>query len=298
MVRAFLIILFFSALVLPAQAEEVKIKYGGLKLNANLNLAAGKSLADGVVLMLHGSLAHKDMELMRGLQDMLVERDISNLAFNLSLAQSDRHGMNDCAGPHRHKDSNAVNEIDQWVNWLKARGAGDITILGHSRGANQVARYIAGKPDTAVKRTVLVAPGTWQPGKSARGYSKRYKKDLAPLLQKARALVEAGKGETIMEGIDFIYCPNSKVAAASFVDYYRADPDRDAPSVLKQAIMPVLAVVAGNDRVNPKFAGRMKSSPQANVTLSVIEDAGHFFLDFFSEDLADAVAAFVSGESS
>lgn len=298
MVRVFVVALLFGALVLPAQAEEVKIKHGGLTLNANLNLAPGKSLADGIVLMLHGSLAHKDMEIMRGLQDMLIERNISNLAFNLSLAQDDRHGTNNCALPHRHKDSNAVNEIGQWVDWLKAKGAGAITVLGHSRGANQVARYIAGKPDAAIKRTVLVAPGTWQPGKSARGYLKRYKKDLAPLLEKARALVKAGKGDEMMEGVDFVYCPNTKVAAASFVDYYRPDPDRDAPTLIKRITMPVLAVVASKDRVNPKFAGRMKSAPQANVTFVEVEEAGHFFLDLFGEDLADAVAAFVGGENS
>ncbi|MEE1557095.1 MAG: alpha/beta fold hydrolase, partial [Alphaproteobacteria bacterium] len=181
MVRLFAALLF-GALVLPAQAEEVKIKHGGLTLNANLNLAPGKSLADGVVLMLHGSLAHKDMEIMRGLQDGLKERNFSNLAFNLSLAQDDRHGMIDCAGPHRHKDTNAVKEIGLWVDWLKSKGAGAITVLGHSRGGRQVAQYAAGKTDAAVKRVVLVSPGTWKPGKSARSYKKNYKKDLALLL--------------------------------------------------------------------------------------------------------------------
>ena len=48
----------------PLKAEEVKIKHGDLTLNANLNLPPEKSLANGVVLMLHGTLAHKDMEFM------------------------------------------------------------------------------------------------------------------------------------------------------------------------------------------------------------------------------------------
>jgi hypothetical protein len=134
MFRLFAIALCVGVLVLPAQAKEVKIKHSGLTLNANLNLAPGKSLADGVVLMLHGSLGHKDMEIMRGLQDALIEHKISNLAFNLSLALDDRHGLIDCAGPLRLKDSNAVKEIALWVDWLKNKGTGPITILGHSRG--------------------------------------------------------------------------------------------------------------------------------------------------------------------
>lgn len=304
--RLYVLILLIFALVIPfvfsgaypAQAEEVKIKHNGLTLNANLNIAPGKSLADGVVLMLHGTLAHKDMEIMKALQDQLVERGLSNLAFNLSLAQDDRHGMNDCAGPHRHKDSNSVQELALWVDWLKSKGAGAITVIGHSRGGRQVAQYAAGKPDAAVKRAVLVAPGTWEPGKQVRGYKKSYKKDLGPLLDKARALVKAGKGDTLMEGVDFVYCPNTRVAATTFVDYYRDEPGRDTPSTIKRITMPVLALVGSEDKVNPKFASRMKESKQANVKFVLVEDAGHFFLDLFGEDLADAIAEFVVGGSS
>ncbi len=117
-----LVILFFGLIGLhPVKAQEVKIVHENMTLNANLNLPSEMSLADGVVLMLHGTLAHKDMEFMRGLQDMLLERGIPNLAFNLSLAQDDRNGMFNCAGPHRHKDKNSVKEIRIWVDWLKSR---------------------------------------------------------------------------------------------------------------------------------------------------------------------------------
>ena len=282
----------------PAEAEEVKIKHGDQTLNANFNLAPGKSLADGVVLMLHGTWAHKDMEIMRGLQDTLIERNISNLAFNLSLGQDNRHGMIDCSGPHRHKDTNAGKEIELWVDWLKAKGADKITILGHSRGGNQVARYVADKPDAVIKHTVLISPGTWRRGELARSYKKSYKKDLAPLLEKAQALVKANKGDELMEGIDILYCRNTLVAATTFADYYKELPDRDTPSVIKRIKLPLLAVVGDKDRIVPTFAGRMKGTKQANVKFILVEDAGHFFLDLFVEDLADAIAAFVNGESS
>ncbi len=299
MVRLFSFALLIAVLSLPVQAEEVKIKHGGLTLNANLNVAPGKTLADGIVVMLHGTLAHKDMEIIRALQDMLLERGISNFAFNLGLAQDDRHGMNDCAGPHRQLNNDALVELGLWVDWLKNKGAGAITVLGHSRGGNQVARFVAGSPDSIVKRAVLMAPATWWPGKEAQGYKKNYKKDLAPLLAKARALVKEGKGSELMEGVDLVYCPNTKVAAATFVDYYRGDnPDLDTPSVIKRIKMPVLAVAASNDRVNPKFAGRMKATTQANVKFVVVEDSGHFFRDLFGEDVADAIAEFVIAGSS
>ncbi|MBC8339880.1 MAG: alpha/beta fold hydrolase [Rhodospirillales bacterium] len=291
-------VLALPALPFSAQAKEVKVPYNGLTVNANLNIADGKKLSDGVVLMLHGTLAHKDMEIMRALQDLLLERGFNNLAFNLSLAQSDRHGMNDCAGPHEHKDSNAVKEIAFWINWLKGQGAGPITVLGHSRGGNQVARYVAASPDTSIKRAVLVAPGTWEPGKDARGYKKNYKKDLGPLLAQAELLTKGGKGDTLMEDVDFVYCPKTKVDAASFYDYYRPNPDRDTPSVVDRAKVPVLVVGASNDQVSPHIISKMKTHTGPNVRLEVIQDAGHFFRDLVADELADIINDYIGGGSS
>lgn len=288
----------FAVLSPPVQAKEVKIPYQGRTLNANLNIAGGKSLADGILLMMHGTLAHKDMEIMRALQDLFLERGISNLSINLSFAQNDRHGMNDCAGPQRHFDSNAVKEIALWVAWLKKKGAGEITVLGHSRGGNQMARYVAGSPDPLVKRAVLVAPGTWEPGKEARGYKNRYKKDLGPLLAKAESLVKAGRGDTLMEDVDFVYCPKTKVAAATFIDYYRPNPDRDTPSVIDRVKIPVLVVAASNDTVNPKIATKMKAHIRSSVRLEVIEDAGHFFRDLVADELADIIKEYIGATGS
>ena len=274
---------------------EVKIKHAGLTLNADLTLAPGKKLADGVVLMTHGNLAFKRMEIMTMLKETLAERGLNTLTINLALGQDDRHGMYDCPTAHRHRDGDAMVEIARWIAWLKAEGAGPVTVLGHSRGANQTARYAAGNPDPLVKRAVLVAPGTWSPERPAKGYKWRYQKDLAPLLKKAKDMVAAGKGDALMKGVDFIYCPNTSVSTATFVDYYGGNPDRDTPSVLDRVTKtPVLLVTGSEDRINPHMAKKMEGRAGPNVRMVVIEDAGHFFLDLFNEDLADAIAAFVA----
>ena len=279
----------------PAPAEEVKIKHGGLTLNANLNVASGKKLADGVVLMVHGTLAHKDMEIMRALQDLLLERGFNNLAINLGLSQDDRHGMYDCTSEHRHMDGDALVEIDLWVDWLKGRGAGPITVLGHSRSGNQVARYLIDKPDKAIKRAVLVAPGLGgADGFLASGYFKGHKKPLAPVLAQAEVLVKAGKGDELLKGVGLIYCRDAKVAAATFVDYYRFDPARDTTAIVTKIKVPVLVVAATADKVNPRLIEKMKGKAKGNVRMVVIEDSGHFFRDLFGEDLADAIAEFIA----
>ena len=294
MFRIFAISLLFIILTFSLQAKEIKIKHGELVVNANLNIASDKSLADGVILMAHGTLAHKDMEIMRALQDLLLERGLSNLAFNYSYAQNDRHGMNDCKGPHRQRTQSIYNEISIWIDWLKNNGAKEIFVLGHSRGGNQIARYVAKSPDPYVRSAVLVAPSTWEKGKESRDYKRRYNKELSPILEKANALVKEGRGDTTLSGIDFIYCPNTKVSAYTFSDYYNPNPDQDTPSVVGQSKVPVLVIAASDDQVVPDISKKMKSHISENVRLEVIEDAGHFFRDLVADELSDIILEYVT----
>ncbi len=292
-------VLALSVLAPAANAGEVKIKHGGLTLNANLNVAPGKKLSDGVVLLVHGTLAHKDMEIMRMLQDVLIERGHNNLAINLGLSQNDRHGMYDCASEHRHLDGDAVVEIGLWVDWLKSKGAGGITVLGHSRSGNQVARYLMGKPDKSVRRGVLVAPGLGgADGYLESGYEKNHKAPLEPKLALAEAMVKAGKGDELLQGVGLIYCRNAKVAAATFVDYYRFKTERDTTTIVNRIKLPVLVVAARNDKVNPRLIEKMKGKAKGNVSLVVIGDAGHFFRDLVGEELVDAIEEFISAGGS
>ncbi len=54
--------MLLTALVFaPAQAEDVTTKLNDLTLRGNLELAAGKAVKDGVVLITHGTLAHNKM---------------------------------------------------------------------------------------------------------------------------------------------------------------------------------------------------------------------------------------------
>lgn len=288
----------FAAVMLaltPAMAgeEPVQVKMGDMAANGHLVTADGKSLADGVVLMVHGTLAHGRMEIMQALQTGLAERGVNSLAITLTLGLDNRSGMYDCGTPHRHRHADAVDEIAGWVAWLKQKGAGSITLLGHSRGGAQAAWYAAEKLDPAVRTVALVAPMRWDAADDAAAYKARYGKDLAPLLQKAEALVTAGKATEAMAGVDFIYCPGATVTAESFLGYYAAEPRRDTPTLLPKIAPPVLVVAAGNDQV---VAGLPEAvQPLADgerVRLKVIDGSDHMFLDFSADEAAEAVAAF------
>ena len=278
----------------PAHAVEVTLAHGGLTLNANLEKTASWP-AGPVVLIVHGTLAHNGMELIAGLQPLLAAKGLSSLAINLGLGVDNRHGMYDCATPHRHRHVDAVAEIGSWVNWLKQQGTKQVVLLGHSRGGNQAAWFAAEHDDPALRAAVLAAPATWTAAEAAQGYEKRYGKPLAPTLEKAKSLVTAGKGDTLVEQVDFVYCANASATAAAFVGYYAPDERFDTPTLLPRINEPVLVVAAGGDELVKDLPARTAPAVDGKrVRLVTIDGADHFFRDLYAEDMVEAVAAFVA----
>lgn len=299
--RILAIVSTMAVLVLGAtalRADEVKIKSGGHALNAMLTVADGKALKDGVVLMVHGTLAHNGMDTIKNLAGVLNERGLSTLAINLSLGVDDRHGMYDCKVAHRHKHLDALAEIGAWFTWLRDKGAGDVTLFGHSRGGNQAARFAAEVGDPALKRLVLMAPATWNAEAAAAGFERAHKRPLAAVLSEAEARVKAGKGAEMMAGTGLLYCAGADVAAASFVSYYKPDPRFDTPAILAELKLPVLVVAGGKDTVVrglPERVGPMADGKR--LSFGVVADADHFFLDLYAEDVADLIEEFLSPAS-
>ena len=70
-------------MAVAVEAKEVTLRHKGLTLNANLELAAGKTVTNGVILITHGGLAHRDMEIVTYIQNLLVqEKDYNTRAIN------------------------------------------------------------------------------------------------------------------------------------------------------------------------------------------------------------------------
>lgn len=275
-------------------AEEVTVKQGKMELRGELSLAEDKTLKDGVILMLHGTLAHNSMEIMQNLGSLLKEKGYNTLGINLAYGIDKRpSAMLDCATEHRHRHEDAVAELDTWMKWLQARGADKITLLGHSRGGNQVAWYAAEHTDAPFQKVVLVAPATWDAENIASEYAERYGKPLAPFLREAEKKVEAGKGDTLMEVPGFVYCEKARATADAIVSYYRNDARKNTPDLLEKIKQPVLVVTGSEDDVVADLPDRLKAVKQANVQVETVDGADHFFLDLYGDELADKVADFV-----
>lgn len=272
-----------------AVAEEVTLRHQGLTLNAEFDAASPS--AESVVLITHGGLGHRGMELVSRLRELLREHGHATLAINLGLGLDDRRGMYDCKIPHRHRYADAADEIGAWVDWLRRRGVKRVTLLGHSRGGAQTALYAVGRNDPLLHAVILLAPDTRETN-DADAYRRRHGKALAPVLDQARELVRAGKGGTVLEHTDFLYCADTSVSGDTFVSYYGPDPGLDTAHLIPGIRRPLLLVLAGEDEIvvnNAKF----RPLARDRVQMRAIDGAGHFFLDWYADDAADTIAGFL-----
>lgn len=276
-----------------ASEKQVELTINGKIALADLVVPDGGSVADGVLLITHGTLAHKDMELVEALQSALAERGVATLAHTLTLAQDRRTGMYDCAVPHAHAHEDAITEIAAWAGWLKEQGAKSISLLGHSRGGNQVAWY-ASENDN-VEKVVLLAPALGLSGKFAASVLKRRNgADIKPAFEKAVALSSQGKADTMVDVPGFIYCKEGKATAGAIASYYGEDERRDAMANLAKITAPVLVIAGSKDTAVPDVPAKIKPIADGKkLRFELIEDAGHMFLEFYTEDAADLVANFL-----
>ena len=127
-----------------AHAEVVAHELRGLELTGNLELADGKTLAkDGVALIVHGTTGHHRMEIIARLQENLANRGINSLAVTFSMGLDARQGSYPCKLEHDYRHMDGVEEISSWISWLKIAGTRSVTLVGHSRGANQAAMFMS-----------------------------------------------------------------------------------------------------------------------------------------------------------
>jgi pimeloyl-ACP methyl ester carboxylesterase len=261
-----------------AAAEAVQIKPSLLKLNANLEVPAGKKVEDGgVVIILHGTLSHAGQETIVALQKNLKAREVASLAITLSLGIDDRQGPRACGVVHDYALAGTRREIGLWMEWLSAQHAKSIDLLGFSNGGAQVAALA---PELAkVRRIILVAPAFANSAEQETNYQRAFGHPLKPELEEAR------KVPLEKRTVDFLTCKQAPVLGATFLDGYAPRP----ASLAARTGHPTLVVVAGKDEVVPELKTKLPS----DVKPVVIEGAGHFFPDLFNEEAADAIAKFI-----
>lgn len=289
----FAVVLVLMLAFNTAHASEVTQLHKGLILNANLELAPHKTMADGVILITHAGLLHRGMETVVYLQKLLKEHGYNTLAINLSLGLNDRHGAYDCKVTHRHRNQDAAEEIGAWLDWLKGRGTQRVVLLGHSRGGAQTALYAAEQDNPLVQAVVLMAPATIANNDAAE-YQKRFTQALAPTLALAKKLVKEGKGTTVLTHVNVMTCADVSVTAESFDSYFGEPLRLDTPSLIPKFKKPVLVLVAGADEIVVGLERKIAPLVDGQrVQMNVIDGSDHFFRDLSADDAIDATEAFL-----
>ncbi|MBM3359390.1 MAG: alpha/beta hydrolase [Betaproteobacteria bacterium] len=278
----------------PASAKEVSLRHGGITLHGLLDLAPGKTLADGVILMVHGTMQHLDFSTMRDVRTLLHAKGYSTLAVNFGLGVDRRRGLFDCERASTHRFGDAVGEIGAWLDWLQANGAKRVVLFGFSRGGQQAAWFSAERDHPVIASLVLLAPINPAESADSARYEAQFGKPLKPVLEQARALAQSGKGSALLKNVAFLNCPDTSVTAESFLSYYATDPAIEMPALLERVKQPAFVVVASADQVVRGLEKQL--APLADgkrLRFTVITGSDHFFRDLYGEDAVDEIVKFL-----
>jgi len=289
---AWLLVLLFWVPLAAQSVERVTLEHDGLTLVGHLQ--APVDPAEGIFLMLHGTLAHGRMETMAAVQDLLADQGMNSLAVNLSFGIDAREGMFECDRPVTHGLQEHFAELDAWLAWLRDEGYGPVTLLGHSRGGNQVARFHEEWGAEDVRALVLIAPSTFNAERAAASYEAQSGMPLIVRLDQATELMRMDQPETPLLGVRFLYCEELDVSPTAFLGYYSPDEAHDTPTLIDGIGTPTLVIIGSEDDVVADLPERMGALADAgNVSVVTIDGADHFFRDFFADDVVDAIADFM-----
>jgi pimeloyl-ACP methyl ester carboxylesterase len=263
---------------------------------------ADESLA---VILLHGTLAHNRMEIIKTIATLLSEDyGYPVLTPNLSLNNKDRMGdsiqkstkgyaaLTACDIDHTHKYGDALTELGVWVEYLKDQGFEKILVAGHSRGGRQVSAYLAKEPlDPSIAGGVLIASGLSRNERNIENYKKDTGLDLRALLDQFSKLPP----DQFVDVPKFIYCEKPRVTAGAFISEYKDDPTHSAPTnVAKIRDIPVLVIGGSEDKVVPNIESDFESlSGQQNLMVEVIDGADHFFRDLYADDAVTLIVELI-----
>jgi pimeloyl-ACP methyl ester carboxylesterase len=127
------------------------------------------------------------------LAQTFIDRGVAFFAFNNRGSGLVRRAGTTLGGAAFERIRDCVADIDGAIRELWRRGYRDLTLAGHSTGANKIAAYDHYKPRNRVKRYVLLAGGD----DTGLLYEQLGKRRFESMLTKSRAMIKARRGEEL-----------------------------------------------------------------------------------------------------
>lgn len=261
-----------------SSAKSVELKHDNLILNANYLPAEDKTKP--FFLVLHGTFASHQMEIIEAVQALLLEEEYGSLAITLSLGENNRKGFFDCSHPIISTHDNAESELGLWLNQIESWGYNSVILVGHSRGGAQIASF-AQANHSKVQKVFLIAPLVWNKEREQANFQSTLNLPLDSVLEKLQS-----NPQMRLDKQRVLHCKNAYVTAESFLSYYDEYPEKNTPAIIKSTSIPTKVYLGDSDPLTDDFLAQMKLLPaNKNITIKTIEDADHFFRDFGIDDI-------------
>jgi pimeloyl-ACP methyl ester carboxylesterase len=147
------------------------------------------------VIWLHGGGGASVYESRRTnlLASVFIAHGIAFFPFNNRGSGIVRRAGDALGGSAFERIRDCVADIDAAIRELWRRGYRDITLAGHSTGANKIAVYDHDKPRNRAKRYVLLAGGD----DTGLLYAQLGRRKFNALLTKAKAMIKARRGDEL-----------------------------------------------------------------------------------------------------
>jgi len=259
-------------------AEPVQTNNNDLTLNANYQSAADKS--NPFFLILHGTFASHQMEIISSMQSLLTDEGYGSLAITLSLGEDDRSGFFDCSHTIVSTHDNAEVELGLWMKQIKSWGFTSINLVGHSRGSAQIASY-AKNHNQSINKQFLIAPLIWDKKYQQDNFRSPLKLPLEDVLKKLQA-----NPQMQLKNQQVLHCTNTTVTSESFLSYYDEHPEKNTPTIIKSTTVHTKIYLGDSDPLSKNLLAQNESlEVNENINIRMIEDADHFFRDFAIEDI-------------
>jgi pimeloyl-ACP methyl ester carboxylesterase len=164
-------------------------------------------------------------------------------------------------------------DITAWLDFAEARGFKRIALWGHSLGAVKTIYFLSVQDDPRVACAVASSPPRFAHG--------LYDERLETVLQRARAFLDAGTPEQLVEA----QVPIERLfAAQTYVDKYGPNARYDYLAHLPRIRKPLLMTVGSLEADNVSFTGLVQDGPSyatrwPGVDFALIDGADHAYTD-------------------
>lgn len=230
------------------------------------------------VLILHGILQTHNFSTIQRIGDHLAESGYTTLRPTISLGIDSRKKSMACEAIHAHTMDADIEEIAQWVEWLKEQTNQPIILIGHSLGAGQLIAYLDKYKDKheMPERLILVSLAYF----GNRPNSNATKSEI----EKARRAITNGKLGPSVYG--FTYCKDYVAPPEAYLSYFDWDQQRITDGLKEIQTQTSLLFGSGDKRIDQTWPIELK---EMGMDVYVVDDADHFFHGDHEFDLLDFI---------